>query len=156
MKSLVVYYSRTGVTKKVAEAVAGSLGSDIEEIIDQKDRRGIWGWLMAGRDATLKKLVNINSKKQDPSNYDLVVIGTPVWAWTLTPAIRAYIAANCANFKKVAFFLTMSGACGSTFKTMEELCGKKPLAVLDLRETEVRKDKHIQKIKNFANAIFGK
>jgi len=156
MKSLVVYYSRTGVTRKVAAEIAGALGSDIEEIVDQKDRRGIWGWFMAGRDATLKKLVNIDPNKRDPSNYDLVVIGTPVWAWTMTPAIRAYIAANSAHFKKVAFFLTMGGACGKTFKTMEDLCGKKPLAVLDLKETEVRKEKHIQKIKDFAVEISGK
>ncbi len=156
MKSLVVYYSRTGTTKKTAGAIAGALHSDIEEIIDQKDRRGIWGWLTAGRDATLRKPININSNKYDPSNYDIVVIGTPVWAWTLTPAVRAYITKNRESFKKVAFFLTMGGASGNTFKTMEGLCGKKPVAVLDFKEMEVKKDKHIQKVKDFANEICGK
>jgi flavodoxin len=156
MRSLVVYYSRTGTTKKAAETIAEALHSDIEEVIDQKDRRGIWGWFMAGRDATLKKLVNIGPNKHEPSNYDLVVIGTPVWAWNVTPAVRAYIAANSARFKKVAFFLTMGGASGNTFKTMEDLCGKKPSAVLALKEKEVKKDKHIQKLKKFTDEIRGK
>jgi flavodoxin len=36
MKSLVVYYSRTGKTKFVAETIAAELGSEIEEIVDLK------------------------------------------------------------------------------------------------------------------------
>ena len=44
MRSLVVYYSRTGVTKKVAEAISRKLGSDVEEIIDQRDRSGPKGY----------------------------------------------------------------------------------------------------------------
>jgi len=33
-----VYYSRTGSAKFVAETIAAELGSDIEEIIDLKNR----------------------------------------------------------------------------------------------------------------------
>ena len=50
MRSLVVYYSRTGVTKKVAEAISQMLGADIEEIIDRRDRRGPKGFFTGGRE----------------------------------------------------------------------------------------------------------
>jgi flavodoxin len=43
MKTLVVYYSRTGTTRKVAEAIAGILRCDIEEVVDTKKRSGILG-----------------------------------------------------------------------------------------------------------------
>ena len=52
MKSLVVYYTRTGNTKFVAETIAAELGSDIEEVVDIKKREGTLGYMSASRDAT--------------------------------------------------------------------------------------------------------
>ena len=78
MKKLVVFYSRSGNTQKVALEIARSLRADVDEIIDLKDRtRKIIGWLIAGKDASQKKLTEIKFKK-DPKNYDLVIIGTPI------------------------------------------------------------------------------
>ena len=44
MKCLVVYYTRTGKTKFVAEAIATQLGADLEEVVDLKKRGGAIGW----------------------------------------------------------------------------------------------------------------
>jgi len=106
MKCLVVYYTRTGKTKFVAEAIATELGADLEEIVDLKKREGKLGWIMGGKDATQKKLTEIAPPKRVPAEYDLVVIGTPIWAWTLTPAIRTYLSKNDLSGKKVALFYT--------------------------------------------------
>ena len=54
MRVLVVYYSRTGNTRFVAEAVAQSLEADIEEIKDGKNRMGIFGFLRCGYEAIFK------------------------------------------------------------------------------------------------------
>jgi len=54
MKILVIYYSRTGVTKKVAEILKGKLGADLEAIEDKINRRGVFGYIRSGREATLK------------------------------------------------------------------------------------------------------
>jgi flavodoxin len=43
MKSLVVYYSRSGNTRFVAEQISEEIGADIEEIIDIKKRKGLLG-----------------------------------------------------------------------------------------------------------------
>lgn len=109
MKSLVVYYSRTGKTKFAAETIAEQLSADIEEVIDQKKRTGPIGWLNAGKAAKQEETTEIESIKYLPSNYDLVVLGTPVWAWRPTPAIRTYIKQNDFTAKKVALFLTSDG-----------------------------------------------
>ncbi len=146
-KFLVAYYSRTGTTKIVADELAQRLGADVEIIIDAKNRQGLWGWLGAGRDASRKSKTVIGPLKYDPSAYDLVVLGTPVWAWNMTPAIRTYILQNRDKFRKVAFFCTM-GKNGDvkTFAGMADLCGKKPLATMALRAEEV-------KIRQFHSAV---
>jgi len=48
MKILVVFYSRSGRTKKIAEAISDILKCDKEEIFDLKNRKGIPGFLSAG------------------------------------------------------------------------------------------------------------
>ena len=106
MKALVVYYTRTGNTKFVAETIAAELGADIEEIMDLKKRQGTLGWLSAGRDAMGAKETGIAQTKRTPTDYDLIIIGQPVWAGNPTPAIRTYLNKNDLSGKKVALFLS--------------------------------------------------
>ncbi len=109
MKSLVVYYSRSGNTKFVAQKVAGKLGADIEEVVDKKDRHGWIGFLKGGRDAGQGKETEIEETKFLPDNYDLIVVGTPIWNGRPTPAIRTYLSKNDISKKKVALFCTLNG-----------------------------------------------
>ncbi len=155
-KTLVVYYSRTGTTKRVAEAIADGLGADVEEVIDSRDRKGMLGFVVAGKDAGLGRLTEIREVRSDPSAYDLVVLGTPVWAWSVTPAIRTYIAQCKDRLPRVAFFLTTGGTgADRTFEQMAELCGKPPVARLALTTKEVRKGRAADKIEAFVAELSG-
>jgi flavodoxin len=106
MKTLVLYYTRTGNTKFVAETIAAELGADIEVVTDLKKRQGTLGWLSAGRDAMGAKETEIAQTKRTPTDYDLIIIGQPVWAGNPTPAIRTYLNKNDLSGKKVALFLS--------------------------------------------------
>ena len=153
-RALVVFYSRTGTTAKVARKIAAALQCDMEEIIDTKSRAGAWGWLGGGRDASRRKETVIRQIDKAPAGYDVVIIGTPVWAWTMTPAIRTYLAQNKESFKEVAFFCTMGGSGNvRTLTKMEELCGKKPTATLALKTKEVAADACEDRVKGFVAAI---
>lgn len=152
MKTLVVYYSRTGNTRKVAESISKMLKCDIEEIVDMKNRKGILGFLGAGRDTVFNKLTRINVKK-DPSEYDMVIIGTPIWVGNMTVAIRTYLNLYKGKFKHVAFFCTMGGSGDKrAFKNMEELIEKKPESTLVLRDREIKRD-YISRIKEFVDKL---
>ncbi len=107
MKTLVVYYSRTGSTKNAAEHIAKQLGADLDELIDSKNRMGLWGWLMAGRDALRKYTTTLMDIKKNPADYDLVIIGTPIWAGTITPAIRTYVIKYAGNPYLPVFWQTL-------------------------------------------------
>ena len=109
MKSLVVYYSRSGNSKFVAQKIAEKIGADTEEVIDKKNRRGWIGFLIAGFDATRGKETQIEETRFLLDNYDLIVVGTPIWNGKPTPAIRTYLRKNDLSNKKVALFWTLAG-----------------------------------------------
>ena len=134
MKTLIAFYSRSGTTKRVAQEVAKALNADIDELIDKKSRKGILGFLRAGYDATRGKTTEIEFEK-DPYDYDLVIVGTPIWNGRVTPAIRTYLLRNQEKIKNAAFFSTCAGRPGKCLEQMEELWGKKPI----LRKVLIRK-----------------
>jgi flavodoxin len=138
-KALVVCYSRTGVTAKLAAAIAQALGCTVEMLADLKDRSGVRGYAVAVKDALTKKLTEIEPIAHDPAGYDLILIGTPVWAGTMACAVRAYLTQTAQKLPDVAFFLTTGGSgIPKTFRTMSELAGKAPRATLGLRTKQVR------------------
>jgi len=150
MKSLIVFYTRSGTTKKAGEAIARVLECNIEEIIDTKTRKGLFGWLRSGRDAMRKRMTTILPIKLNPADYDVVIMGTPNWGGLPAPAIRTYIEQNKSKFKKVAFFCTAGGSnFENTFKELELICEKSPQNVLGLRQKEVKKGEMTEKINQF-------
>jgi flavodoxin len=150
MKSLVVFYTRSGTTKKVGEAISRVLECNIEEIVDTANRKGLFGWLRSGRDATRKRLTTILPTKLNPADYDIVIMGTPNWGALPAPAIRTYIEQNKSKFKKIAFFATSGGSNNEgTFKELALICGKSPHNVLGLRQKEVKRGDITEKINQF-------
>jgi len=153
-KTLVVYYSRTGTTRKVAQLIASTMECDIEEVRDARNRRGPIGFLLGGKDAFRKKLTTIEAVERDPADYGLVIVGTPVWASTMTPAIRTYITRYRERFPDVAFFLTTGGSgIKSTFDDMRELCGREPRAVLGLKRRQVVKQDPTDAVRSFVEQL---
>lgn len=130
---LIVYYSRSGTTRKVAESLSALLQCEIEEIVEARDRSGILGILRSMIEAVRKRPSSIISPQKDPASYDLVIVGTPVWAWSVSSPVRAYLMAKRSRLPEVAFFCT----CGhrgseSTFAEMENIIGKAPCACCGL------------------------
>ncbi len=108
MKGLVVYYSLSGNTKFAAETIAAELGADIEEVVDLKKRQGKLAFLSNGRDAGQGKETEIAPIKRSPADYDLIVVGTPIWNKSPTPAIKTYLTKTDLSGKKVGLFFSDS------------------------------------------------
>ncbi|UCD00731.1 MAG: flavodoxin family protein [Promethearchaeota archaeon] len=155
MNLLIVFYSRTGNTKNIAELITNSLNCEYEEIFDTKKRTGfIIGFIKSGYAATRKKLTTLKEIQKNPELYDLIILGTPIWNKRMTPAIRTYITNNLSKFKNVAFFCTEGGKGGlKTFESMAKLCQKEPLSTLEITKKEIKKGSHIDKINKFVTEI---
>lgn len=149
MKILIVYYSRTGNTKKVAKALRDYLQCDIEEIKSVKNYDGPLGWVKAGKEGSQRVNGKIEAPVKNPADYDLVVIGTPIWAWHISSPARGYLAMSRDKIKKIAAFCTMGSDYGRSFEEIEAVCGKSLEAKMVLSEKEVSSGDISEKIKNF-------
>ena len=108
MKKLVAYYSRTGNTKFVAEKIADHLDAETCEVIDKKNRKGKLVFLTGGYAALREKLTKIEVNKII-DDYDFIIVGSPVWAGKIAPAIRTFLVQNDFSDKQVAIFVTLKG-----------------------------------------------
>jgi flavodoxin len=151
-RTLIVYFSRTGYTRGVAEEMAAAFGADLEAVRDARKRSGVLGYLRSAREALRRSLIEIQPTENDPSQYDLVVLGTPVWAGHVSSPMRAYVSANRNGLKRVALFCTMGGSGGTAALTeMAGLCGREPVATLTLTDNEIDKGLHSSKLSAFVS-----
>lgn len=154
MKTLIVYFSRDGHTKKVAEYISVKLGADIEEITEPEKRGGLMGYLRSGRESSQGATPKINPPKNNSSEYDLVVLGTPVWAGNVASPVRTYLKEQGSGIKKIAFFCTSNTTdVGKTFEEMKKLCGKEPVATARFASKAIGSNGHLNDLDDFIKKI---
>lgn len=115
-KTLVLYFSATGTTRKAAQKVARQLGADIAAIHPQQPYTSAdLDWNNSSSRATSEQrtsgtVVPIKKDLPDPSPYGLILIGTPIWWGDPPKLLRSVIDALNLNGKKVAGFATSGGS----------------------------------------------
>jgi len=154
MKTLILFYSRTGITKKIAENLTNSLGADMEEVFDTVNRSGVFGYMRAGKDAISKKLTIIKPLIHNLSDYDLIIIGTPVWVGLMATPIRTIITEQKDKIKQVALFCTQ-GATNTqgALADMTKLLEKQIVATLEISTKEVVNNNFTEKLNKFVSEI---
>lgn len=137
VKSLVVYHSRTGYTRRVAQALARRLDAELEEIRIVQPMGGWPGYLMCAIEAIAGLAPALQPSAKSPAGYSLVVVGTPIWFWSLASPVRSWLEKNPLQGQRVAFFCTMgSSGANCAFSTMSKLAGAPPVATLSLSDRE--------------------
>jgi flavodoxin len=115
MKSLVVYYSLTGKTKLVAQAITEALNATLVEITETKPRKpGPFLYMLGGLGAIMNSGSRINPIDVDLKQYDRIFIGSPIWASRPTPAINAFIYKTNLEGQSIIPFFTMGGNNSAT------------------------------------------
>ena len=154
MRALVVFYSLTGTTRRVAQALAAQLGAELEEIRCPKYRSGFFGFWLAGYASWRSKIPEIGPPEHEPSDYDLVVVGGPVWGWNACTPVRAYLMREAARLPAVAFLVTVGGVgFERALATMEALADRKPAATLVLRTEDFKRGRDQAVITDFAATL---
>jgi flavodoxin len=124
MKMLVAYYSLTGKTDVVAQALAKELGADLRRVEDIEEPSVTW-WFMITRSISAIRGVESEIKPiaLGFEGYDRVFVGSPVWAGSPSTPINAFIAKADFTGKEVILFMTMGGndASGALKKMSERI-----------------------------------
>lgn len=109
-KNLVIYYSKNGSNKYLAEKIAQSLSCDIEAIQPKLEMFLI---LM------LKKSIGIRNLKNNLNDYEQLILCGPVWMGRLISPLSGFVAKYDAQIKCLRFVT----CCASTDKMKDDKYG---------------------------------
>jgi flavodoxin len=107
--ALILYYSRTGNCRAVAEALGQTLSCPVREIKDLKNRAGFWGFISGMIDIRKRPITDIEPKTMDLSAYGTIFLGSPIWGMRFAPAMTTVLERFDFTGKKIALFAVVTG-----------------------------------------------
>jgi flavodoxin len=153
-KILVVYHTRTGFTGGVAKEIASACGADLESVVEVRRRFLNKNYVRFAIGAALHASTPIARIRHAPDQYDLVVVGTPIWCWNMSGPIRAFLNNHRNQCKQLAFFCTYGGSgAEKVLQDMTTLAGKTPTATVAITNDEITKQRHQEKLKKFMDTL---
>ncbi len=153
LKAVIIYFTVSGHTQAAAESVAAALGADLERIEAAKPLPSNLFVLLAvgGFAATMKRAWTARPAALKFGDYDLVIIGTPIWAWSLNPVVRGWLRANPIPAEiPYAAFATVGGPIGSgAFDEMAAIVGRTPFATMTIHDADRKSGGDVRLIERF-------
>ena len=124
MKKLIVYFSYTGNTRMIANKIKEKLDCDILEIETVKPYSKDYDTVVNDEQNSeaSNHLPEIKQINIDLSDYDTIILGTPVWWYRPCPAVRTFLTENNLDGKTIIPFATNAGWLGRTFNEIKKLC----------------------------------
>lgn len=124
-KILIVYLSRTGNTKTIAEIIHQAVGGTMVALELEKpypeDYRATVEQVV--RENETGFLPPLKTKIDSIRQYDIVFLGFPTWGMKLPPPVKSFLHQYNFNGKILVPFNTNDGyGIGSCFDTVKELC----------------------------------
>ncbi len=110
MKTIVVYYSRKGSNRFLAEKIASRLSCDMEAI---RPRINVFALYL------MRIHAGIRSLKHDIGSYDRVIMVGPIWMGMFVPPLRSFVRRYGSQIRKLVFVT----CCGSTYDKKDEKFG---------------------------------
>lgn len=124
MKSIIIYYSRSGNTEKLAQQIQESLGAELFKIIPEEAYGNyIASCLRVTKERKQKVVPAFVTEIPDLTEYDIVFLGYPVWAQDM-PAFVAEFVQQCDLKGKTVIPFVTYGMTGInwTRKTLDKVC----------------------------------
>ena len=133
-KTLVAYFSATGTTAAAAKKLAAAAGADLYEIKPAVPyTKEDLNWM----NKKSRSSVEMNDKSSRPEladksaaigNYDLILVGFPIWWYVAPTIINTFLESNDFAGKKIVLFATSGGS--GFGKAVESLKGSCPGATI--------------------------
>ena len=123
MKAAVIYYSFEGNCAMVAGLLKEELNADVFEIktADSKKRTGFAKFLWGGAQVVVRKKPELLPLDINITSYDMIILGTPVWAASPAPALFSFLDKTKIEGKKIALFCCHAGGKGKALEKFRAL-----------------------------------
>lgn len=128
---LIAYYSFEGNTKFIAEALAKCLEADLMEIKPDKEiqSKGFSKYIWGGTQVVMGNKPKLVPFTKNINDYDMILVGTPIWAGTYAPPVKTLLEGNYIEGKKIAYFYCHKGGPGKAEEKAKSVIEKKNVFV---------------------------
>ena len=121
-RTLIVYYSLSGHTKDIAERIQKMTGGELFAIKTvEKINRVPWFYLTLRKQLKDKVYPELSTEVPDFSQYDTIFVGGPVWWYTVSTPMRAFLQEADFMGKKVVPFTTQGSNVGTYFEDFAQM-----------------------------------
>jgi flavodoxin len=123
MKTAIVFFSYDGNSAFIAQQIKTRLNADLVQLYlkDEKKRGKFASILWGGAMVFLRKNPPLKPYNFDPSAYDLIILGAPVWAGSPAPPLKTFLSQTPITGKKLALFVCHGGGPGESQEKFKAL-----------------------------------
>lgn len=120
-RTIIIYYSHTGNTKRLAELVQQKTGADIAEIRTVQEYTGTYDEILEQGKWEVESgyCPEIYPLEVDLKQYDRVILGTPVWWYSYAPALGTFFRDYDLSGKNIFLLTTSGGWMGHIIEDIE-------------------------------------
>ena len=139
MRILTVFYSLEGNCRALAEVIQAAAGGEIEALRPEAEipRQGFRRFIVGGKRAVFGPFGSNQPLVANIADYDLIFVGTPVWAWRMSPPVRRFLSDADWAGRKTALYAMHRGGLGGTLRAMRGLVearGGRVVSAVDFRD----------------------
>jgi len=154
MKTSIIFHSYSGITRGIANKIQKACEGDLIEVKLKENYSTLTAYTLGCYRAMKEECDPIEPETIDVSASDLIVIGTPVWAFKATPAINAAIAAlKGYDGKKAVIFATCGSSAKDTLSLLKNALTVKGVTVIGQFVLTRKEIEDGQKIKILIDSI---
>lgn len=156
-RTLIVVYSYSGNTRRVAQILQSVTDGDLLEINTRRDYAG--GMAVMATQTRIERAIgllpSLDVELPDIERYDRILIGGPVWSYTVATPLSRFLSDMDFTGKQIAPFWTDAGSPGN-YETdfASQIRGGEVLAGLGLSSSSRLSDEEVtQRLKEWLNTL---
>lgn len=154
-KVLVVFYSLDGNTAFLAKTIAEAIQADLQELRLKKSMpSGFLKFMIAGFQVMTKQKPKLLPLEKNPAEYDVILLGTPIWTGRYAPALRSLLSTTALQGKKIALFCSCADNGQQAFAELKQfLAGNTFLGEIEFQQALSDKENNAKKVTEWAKEM---
>ena len=153
-RMLVVCYSNTGTSRRVADLLASQFQWPRGEVREERSRTGLAGMLRCAADSLFKRHPAIRYEGPDPRDFETVVLIAPIWLAEMAAPMRSFVRDRAPSLKRVAVISVMGGqGATNAFAEIDRILGRPPILSTSFTARDVDDGSYSSALEVFGTAV---